>query len=266
MLGISTGFAALNRKIGGLHNSDLIFVACRPGMGKTAFITNIAQHVATKNNIPVAIFSLEMSREQLANRMLGSEGFVDLQRLSTGKLEDSDWGKLGEALSIISNSPIYIDDTAGITMTEIRSKCRRMKMEKDIGLVVIDYLQLIESGRGGDNRQQEISEISRSMKILAKELNVPVLCASQLSRKVEERGDKRPILSDLRESGSIEQDADIVMFIYRDDYYYEENSKERNIAEINIAKHRNGSTGKIKLMWSGEYTKFTSIDEAHNEA
>ncbi len=264
--GIPTGFSALDKLTAGLHNSDLIFVACRPGMGKTAFITNIAQHVATKHNIPVAIFSLEMSREQLANRMLCSEGFIDNSKLSTGRLDDADWPKIGEASSILSSSPIYIDDTAGITMTEIRSKCRRMKMEKDIGLVVIDYLQLIESRRPGDNRQQEISEISRSMKILAKELNVPVLCASQLSRAVEQRENKRPMLSDLRESGSIEQDADIVMFIYRDEYYKREESESKNKAEISIAKHRNGSTGKFELMWKGEYTKFTSIDDSHYEA
>jgi replicative DNA helicase len=264
--GIPTGFVGLDRFTAGLHNSDLIFVACRPGMGKTAFMTNIAQHVATKGNIPVVIFSLEMSREQLANRMLCSEGFIDNTKLSSGNVEDSDWSKIGEAVTILSNSPIYIDDTAGITMTEIRSKCRRLKMEKEIGLVVIDYIQLMESKRADGNRQQEISEISRSMKILAKELNVPVLCASQLSRAVEQRADKRPMLSDLRESGSIEQDADIVMFIYRDDYYNKDDSKEKNIAEISIAKHRNGSTGMFKLMWKGEYTKFTSIDSSHYEA
>jgi len=259
--GISTGFNDLDHRTAGLHNSDLIFLACRPSMGKTAFVTNIAQYAATKQNIPVAIFSLEMSREQLANRMICSEGFIDNTKLSTGKLEDDDWAKLGDAITILSNAPIYIDDTAGITMTEIRSKCRRLKMEKDIGLVVIDYLQLIEGSKHNENRQQEISEISRSMKILAKELDVPILCAAQLSRAVEQRGDKRPILSDLRESGSIEQDADIVMFIYRDEYYNEDTEK-KNIAEISIAKHRNGSTGKFELVFLGQYTKFGNIDNA----
>lgn len=257
--GIPTGFSLLDFKTAGLHNSDLIFIAGRPGMGKTALAINIAQHVAVKSNIPVAIFSLEMNRDQVVNRILCGEAFIDNSKMSTGKLEDSDWGKIGEALNILSNAPIYIDDTPGISMTEIRSKCRRLKLEKNVGLIIIDYLQLIQGSGKTENRQQEISEISRSLKILAKEINVPVICASQLSRAAEARTDKRPLLSDLRESGSIEQDADIVMFIYRDDYY-NENSDKKNIAEIILSKHRNGATGKIELLWMGEYTKFTNIE------
>lgn len=257
--GIPTGFTLLDYMTAGLHNSDLIFVAGRPGMGKTALAVNIAQHVAVKSNIPVAIFSLEMSKEQIVNRILCCEALIDNSKMSSGKLEDSDWGKIGEALNILSSAPIYIDDTPGISITEIRSKCRRLKLEKNVGLIIIDHIQLVQVSGKTENRQQEISEISRSLKILAKEINVPVICASQLSRAAESRVDKRPLLSDLRESGSIEQDADIVMFIYRDDYY-NENSDKKNIAEIILSKHRNGSTGKIDLLWMGEYTKFTNIE------
>lgn len=260
--GIPTGFADLDYKTAGLHNSDLILIAARPAMGKTAFVLNIAQYAAIHSKVPVAIFSLEMSREQLVNRMLASEAMVDSQRMRTGKLEDSDWQKVARALGPLSEAPIYIDDTPGTTIMEIRAKCRRLKIEKNLGLVVIDYLQLMQ-GKGGsrsDNRQQEISEISRSLKILAKEINVPVITLSQLSRAPEQRQDHRPILSDLRESGAIEQDADIVMFLYRDDYYNPDTDK-KNVAEAIIAKHRAGSTGTVELAWLGQYTKFANLEK-----
>ncbi len=260
--GIPTGFADLDYKTAGLHNSDLILIAARPAMGKTAFVLNIAQYAAIHSKVPVAIFSLEMSREQLVNRMLASEAMVDSQRMRTGKLEDSDWQKVARALGPLSEAPIYIDDTPGTTIMEIRAKCRRLKIEKNLGLVVIDYLQLMQGKGGGksDNRQQEISEISRSLKILAKEINVPVITLSQLSRAPEQRQDHRPILSDLRESGAIEQDADIVMFLYRDDYYNPETDK-KNVAEAIIAKHRAGSTGTVELAWLGQYTKFANLEK-----
>ncbi|NLD50507.1 MAG: replicative DNA helicase [Clostridiaceae bacterium] len=257
--GIPTGFADLDYKTSGLHNSDLVLIAARPAMGKTSFVLNIAQYAAVHSKVPVAIFSLEMSKEQLVNRMLCCEAMVDSQRMRTGKLEDSDWQKVARALGPLSEAPIYIDDTPGISVMEIRAKCRRLKIEKNLGLVVIDYLQLMQ-GRGKDSRQQEISEISRSLKILAKEINVPVLTLSQLSRAPEQRQDHRPILSDLRESGAIEQDADIVMFLYRDDYYNPETEK-KNIAECIIAKHRNGSTGAVELAWLGQYTKFANLEK-----
>lgn len=257
--GIPTGFVDLDYKTSGLHNSDLVLIAARPAMGKTSFVLNIAQHAAIHSKVPVAIFSLEMSKEQLVNRMLCCEAMVDSQRMRTGKLEDSDWQKVARALGPLSEAPIYIDDTPGTTAMEIRAKCRRLKIEKNLGLVVIDYLQLMQ-GRGKDSRQQEISEISRSLKILAKEINVPVLTLSQLSRAPEQRQDHRPILSDLRESGAIEQDADIVMFLYRDDYYNPETEK-KNIAECIIAKHRNGSTGTVELAWLGQYTKFANLEK-----
>lgn len=257
--GIPTGFADLDYKTSGLHNSDLVLIAARPAMGKTSFVLNIAQYAAIHSKVPVAIFSLEMSKEQLVNRMLCCEAMVDSQRMRTGKLEDSDWQKVARALGPLSEAPIYIDDTPGISVMEIRAKCRRLKIEKNLGLVVIDYLQLMQ-GRGKDSRQQEISEISRSLKILAKEINVPVLTLSQLSRAPEQRQDHRPILSDLRESGAIEQDADIVMFLYRDDYYNPETEK-KNIAECIIAKHRNGSTGAVELAWLGQYTKFANLEK-----
>ncbi|WP_010681210.1 replicative DNA helicase [Acetivibrio cellulolyticus] len=260
--GIPTGFADLDYKTAGLHNSDLILIAARPAMGKTAFVLNIAQYAAIHSRVPVAIFSLEMSREQLVNRMLASEAMVDSQRMRTGKLEDSDWQKVARALGPLSEAPIYIDDTPGTSIMEIRAKCRRLKIEKDLGLVVIDYLQLMQGKSGGksDNRQQEISEISRSLKILAKEINVPVITLSQLSRAPEQRQDHRPILSDLRESGAIEQDADIVMFLYRDDYYNPDTDK-KNVAEAIIAKHRAGSTGTVELAWLGQYTKFANLEK-----
>lgn len=259
--GVPTGFADLDYKTAGLHNSDLILVAARPAMGKSAFALNIASYAATRGNIPVAIFSLEMSKEQMVNRVLCSEAMVDSNKVRTGKIDDEDWAKLAEASGTLSESKIFIDDTPGISIMEIRAKCRKLKLEQDIGLVVIDYLQLVQgSGKRGASREQEIAEISRSLKILAKEINVPVIALSQLSRAPEQRPDHRPMLSDLRESGSIEQDADIVMFLYRDDYYNED-SEKKNIAEVIISKHRSGSTGTVELLWLGNYTKFANIEK-----
>jgi replicative DNA helicase len=256
--GVPSGFVDLDYKTAGFQNSDLILIAARPAMGKTALALNIAQYAAIYKKVPVAIFSLEMSKEQLVNRLLCSEALIDSQRMKTGNLEDDDWDKIALALGPLSEAPIYIDDTPGISVMEIRAKCRRLKLEKNLGLVVIDYLQLMQ-GRGRfDNRQQEISEISRSLKILAKEINVPVIALSQLSRAPDARTDHRPVLSDLRESGAIEQDADIVIFIYRDDYYNPD-TERKNIAEIIIAKHRNGSTGTVELIWLGQYTKFGNL-------
>lgn len=259
--GIPTGFADLDYKTAGLHNSDLILVAARPAMGKSAFALNIATNAALQAKVPVVIFNLEMSKSQLVNRMLCSEAMVDSNKIRTGKIEEDDWVKLATALGPLSEAPIYIDDTPGITVTEIRAKCRKLKMEKNIGLVVIDYLQLIQgTGKRNASREQEISEISRSLKILAKELDVPVIALSQLSRAAEQRADHRPMLSDLRESGAIEQDADIVMFLYRDDYYNPD-SEKKNIAEVIMAKHRSGSTGTVELLWLGNYTKFVNIEK-----
>lgn len=263
--GVPTGFSDLDHRTAGLHGSELILIAARPAMGKSAFALNIATNVALKSNIPVAIFSLEMSKEQMVNRILCSEAMVDSNKVKTGKLEDEDWSKLAEAIGPLSETGIYIDDTPGISVMEIRAKCRKLKLEKDIGLVVIDYLQLIQgNGKRSFNREQEISEISRSLKILSKELNVPVIALSQLSRAVEQRPDHRPMLSDLRESGAIEQDADIVMFLYRDDYY-NENSEKKNIAEVIIAKHRGGSTGTVDLGWLGSYTKFVNLERRFDD-
>lgn len=259
--GVPTGFADLDYKTAGLHNSDLILVAARPAMGKSAFALNIASYAATRGNTPVAIFSLEMSKEQMVNRILCSEAMVDSNKVRTGKIDDEDWTKLAEASGTLSSSKIFIDDTPGISIMEIRAKCRKLKLEQDIGMVVIDYLQLVQgSGKRGSSREQEIAEISRSLKILAKEINVPVIALSQLSRAPEQRPDHRPMLSDLRESGSIEQDADIVMFLYRDDYYNED-SEKKNIAEVILAKHRSGSTGTVELLWLGNYTKFANIEK-----
>ena len=231
-------------------------------MGKSAFVLNIAANAALKANVPVAIFSLEMSKEQMVNRMLCSEAMVDSNKVRTGKLEEEDWAKLAEAIGPLSEAGIYIDDTPGISITEIRARCRKLKLEKDIGLVIIDYLQLVQgsSKRALGSREQEIAEISRSLKILAKELDVPVIALSQLSRAVEQRPDHKPMLSDLRESGSIEQDADIVMFLYRDDYYNED-SEKKDIAEVIIAKQRSGSTGTVDLRWMGSYTKFVNLEK-----
>ena len=260
--GVPTGFADLDYKTAGFHGSDLILVAARPAMGKSAFALNIATNAAVRAKVPVAIFSLEMSKEQMVNRILCSEAMVDSNKVRTGKLDEQDWAKLASALGPLSEAEIYIDDTPGISVMEIRAKCRKLKLEKGLGMVVIDYLQLItaSSNRRGGSREQEIAEISRSLKILAKELDIPVIALSQLSRAPEQRPDHRPMLSDLRESGSIEQDADKVIFLYRDDYYNED-SEKKNIAEIIMAKHRAGSTGTIELLWLGNYTKFVNIDK-----
>jgi len=258
--GIPTGFTDLDFKTSGLQNSDLILVAARPAMGKSAFALNIAQHAAIHSKMPVAVFNLEMSKEQMVSRILCSEAMVDGQKMRTGQLEDGDWQKIARALGPLSEAPIYIDDTPATSIMEIRAKCRRMKLEKNLGLVVIDYLQLMQGRGKNENRQQEISEISRSLKILAKEINVPIITLAQLSRAPEQRAEHRPMLSDLRESGAIEQDADIVMFLYRDDYYNPDTDK-KNIAEIIIAKHRNGSTGTVELVWLGQYTKFANLEK-----
>ena len=259
--GIPTGFIDLDYKTSGLHPSDLILVAARPSMGKTAFVLNIAQHVAFKQNRTVAIFSLEMSKEQLVNRLFSLESYVDAQLLRTGNLKDSDWEKLIEGAGTIGRSNLIIDDTPGISISEMRSKCRKYKMEHNLELIIIDYLQLMSGSVGGRNesRQQEISDISRSLKALARELSVPVIALSQLSRAVEQRPDHRPMLSDLRESGAIEQDADVVMFIYRDDYYNKD-TEHVNEAEIIIAKQRNGPIGTVTLTWLPQYTKFANSE------
>lgn len=259
--GVSTGFYDLDARTAGLQKSDLVLIAARPSMGKTAFVLNIAETVAIRNNIPTAIFSLEMSRIQLAKRLISMNSKVDSQHMRVGNLADDEWGKITESTILIGESPLVIDDTPGITIAELRSKCRKLKIENDLGLVIIDYLQLM-SGNGGrrnDSRQQEISEISRSLKALAREINCPVIALSQLSRAVESREDKRPMLSDLRESGAIEQDADVVMFIYRDDYYHKD-SDEKGVAEIIIGKQRNGPTCTIRLKWLAEYTKFANLE------
>ena len=263
--GIPTGFIDLDYKTSGMHPSDLVLIAARPSMGKTAFVLNIAHYMAFRKDVTVAIFSLEMSKEQLVNRLLAMESHVDSQNMRTGNLKDEDWTKLVEGADIIGRSNLIIDDTPGISIAEMRSKCRKYKLEHNLGIIMIDYLQLMHvGGRHMDNRVQEVAEISRSLKIMAKELNVPVVCLSQLSRASEQRSDKRPMLSDLRESGAIEQDADIVMFIYRDDYYDEE-SENKNIAEIIIAKNRHGATGTVELQWVGQYTTFSNPDRIHEE-
>ena len=259
--GIATGFLDLDYKTAGLQPSDLILVAARPSMGKTAFVLNIAQYVAFHSDLCTAIFSLEMSKEQLVNRLFSLESRVDAQKLRSGDLSDADWEKLIEGAGTIGQSKLIIDDTPGISISELRSKCRKYKLEHDLKLIIIDYLQLM-SGSGGkssESRQQEISDISRSLKALARELNVPVVALSQLSRAVEQRPDHRPMLSDLRESGAIEQDADVVMFIYRDDYYNKD-TEDKGIAEIIIAKQRNGPIGTVNLVWLPEYTKFANME------
>jgi len=255
--GVPTGFTDLDYKTAGFQNSDLILIAARPAMGKTSFALNIAQYAAIHEKIPVAIFSLEMSKEQLVNRILCSEVMINSQKMRVGKLDDSDWQKMAKALGPLSEAPIFIDDTPGASVMELRAKCRRLKLEKNLGLIVIDYLQLMQGRGRAENRQQEVAEISRSLKILAKEINVPVITLSQLSRAPESRSDHRPMLSDLRESGAIEQDADMVLFLYRDDYYNPDTDKQ-NIAEVIIAKNRHGPTGVVELRWFGEYTKFAN--------
>lgn len=259
--GLETGFRDLDAKTAGLQKSDLILIAARPAMGKTAFVLNIAEYVALHSNSTIALFSLEMSKEQLVKRMLAMNSMVDSQKIRTGDLEDDDWDKLVGSVRKIGNSNLVIDDTSGITASELRSKCRKLKIEQGLDLVIIDYLQLMTGAgkRKSDSRQQEISDISRSLKVMARELNVPVIALSQLSRAVESRPDKRPMLSDLRESGAIEQDADIVMFIYRDEYYNPD-SEKKGVAEVIVAKQRSGPIGPVELAWLSQYTKFGNLE------
>ena len=269
LTGVTTGFKYLDQMTSGLQKSDLIILAARPAMGKTAFALSLALNAAVKGKASVMVFSMEMAKEQLGQRLLSMESKVPMQSLKTGKLERRDWDDINIALDILSKANIHIDDTAGINIMEMKSKCRRLKAEEGLDLIVIDYLQLMQSAGGkqrysGENRQQVVSDISRALKIMAKELNVPVVCLSQLSRGPESRTDKRPMLSDLRESGAIEQDADIVLFLYRDDYYNED-SEMHNLAECIIAKNRHGETGKVELQWLPEYTTFSSIDRTHSE-
>lgn len=260
--GLSTGFRDLDVALTGLNKSDLILVAARPGMGKTAFALNIALNAAKSSGKDVVVFQLEMSKDQLASRFLASEALLDSHKLKTGSLNQDDWIKIARATSVLAKTHLYVDDNPAITVAEIKAKCRRLG--ENLGLIVIDYIQLMQSGgRRSENRVQEVAEISRSLKIMAKELNVPVVCLSQLSRAAEQRADKRPMLSDLRESGAIEQDADIVMFIYRDDYYDAE-SDDKNVAEIILAKNRHGATGTVELQWIGQYTTFSSRDRIHS--
>ena len=261
-LGMPTGFSGLDRVLVGLGKSDLVLVGARPGMGKTSFAMNLATHAAITTKKTVCIFSLEMSAEQLVSRVMSSEALIDSYRLRSGELTDEDWGKLAHAASRLSNCDILIDDTVGLTVTGMKAKLRRTK---NLGLVVIDYLQLMQSDRRIDNRVNEVAEISRGLKLLAKELQVPVICCAQLSRGPESRTDKRPMLSDLRDSGAIEQDADIVLFLYRDEYYKSEKDEPQNIAEVIVAKNRHGSTGNVKMGWFGQYTKFTTLDEDRQE-
>lgn len=261
--GIPTGFTDLDYRTAGMQPSDLVLIAARPSMGKTAFVLNIAEHVAFKQNQCVAIFSLEMSKEQLVNRMFSLESSVDAQKLRTGQLNDQEWERLIESAGVIGRSNLIIDDTPGISISELRSKCRKFKLEHGLSMIIIDYLQLMSGSGRSDSRQQEISDISRSLKAVARELSVPVLALSQLSRAVEQRPDHRPMLSDLRESGAIEQDADVVMFIYRDDYYNHDTDK-KGVSEIIIAKQRNGPIGTVELAWLPEYTKFANLERPRN--
>ena len=256
--GLSTGFADLDFKTAGLQPSDFILIAARPSMGKTAFSLSILDHVVFRKNLSAAIFSLEMSKEQLVNRLFAMEAKIDAQNIRSGNLSDTEWESLAEASEVIGGSKLIIDDTPGISSTELRSKSRKYKMEQDIQLVIIDYIQLMTSGGRSDNRQQEISDISRSLKSLARELNVPVIALSQLNRAVESRTDHRPMLADIRESGAIEQDADVIMFLYRDDYYNPETDK-KNVAEVIIAKQRNGPTGTVELTWQPKFTRFVNM-------
>lgn len=259
--GVSTGFDDLDFTLGGLQKSDLVILAARPSMGKTSFALNIALNAAIANSVPVAIFSLEMSKDQLVDRLISSTSRVDAWKLRTGNLAEDDFPKIGEAMDTLDKAPIFIDDSPNITVMEMRAKARRLKSENGLGLIIVDYLQLM-GGSGIENRVQEISEVTRSLKGLARELDVPVLALSQLSRGVEARPDKRPLLSDLRESGSIEQDADVVMFVYREDYYDRETNK-KNIADILVRKHRNGPTGDISLYFIGEQMRFANLEKKH---
>ena len=256
--GIPTGFYDLDYKMAGLQNSDLILIAARPSMGKTAFALNIAEYVTVKQNVTTAIFSLEMSKEQLAKRILAMNSRVDSQKLRTGDLSDEEWMDIVDSAKTIGETNLIIDDTPGISVGELRSKCRKLKIEKNLGLVMIDYIQLMTGGKRVESRQQEISEISRSLKALAREIDAPIIALSQLSRKVESRDDKRPMLSDLRESGAIEQDADVVMFIYRDEYYNKD-TENPGVTEIIIGKQRNGPIGTVRLGWKSELTKFVNL-------
>ncbi len=256
--GIATGFFDLDVMTSGMQPADLVLIAARPSMGKTAFVLNLAQHAAFKLKRPIAIFSLEMSKEQLVNRLFSLESSVDAQHLRNGKLDETEWEKLVESAGVIGESKLMIDDTPSISIQELRSKCRKFKLEQGLDMIIIDYLQLMTGGGKSESRQQEVSEISRSLKALARELNVPVLALSQLSRAVEQRPDKRPMMSDLRESGAIEQDADVVMFIYRDDYYNKDTEKP-GVAEIIIGKQRNGPVGTVELAWMAKYTRFANL-------
>lgn len=264
LTGITTGFIDIDRKTSGLQKSDLILIAARPSMGKTAFALNVAQNTALKGSSSVAIFSLEMSKEQLVQRLLSSESHIEIQKIRTGDLAEDEWPRLAKAMGPLAQSKIYIDDTPGITVMEMKSKCRRLKMEQGLDLILIDYLQLMSGDGNSESRQQEISTISRSLKGLAREMDCPVVALSQLSRAPELRADHRPILSDLRESGAIEQDADIVMFLYRDEYYHQD-SEKKNMGEVIIAKQRNGATGTVELAWLGQFTKFANLDMQHKE-
>ena len=264
LTGVSTGFADLDRMTNGLQKSDFILVAARPSMGKTAFALALVRYAAIKKDLPVAVFSLEMSNEQLVNRLLAMESRVDAQDIRRGELNDDQWEALMDSSDVIGNSKIIIDDTPGISVTELRSKCRKYKLEHDIQMVVIDYIQLMSSGKNTDSRQQEVSDISRALKQIARELQVPVVILSQLNRSVDNRPDHRPMLSDIRESGAIEQDADVIMFLYRDDYYNPD-TEEKNIAEVIIAKQRNGPVGTVKLAWQPKYTKFVSLERPTNQ-
>jgi replicative DNA helicase len=265
MTGVPTFFTELDQMTSGWQPSDLIIIAARPSMGKTAMVLNMAQNAAVRAKVPVAIFSLEMSKEQLVQRMLCGEAMVDQQRVRTGELLDADWPKLTRAVGPLSDAPIFIDDTVGISLAELRSKSRRLKMEHDLGMVIIDYLQLLSVGKKTESRQQEVAQISRTLKGLARELQIPVVALSQLNRGVEQRQDKRPIMSDLLESGAIEADADVISFIYRDEYY-NPNSEKKGIAELIIAKHRNGPVGTVELGFLKEFTKFVNLDRQHQTA
>ena len=265
LTGVPTFFTELDRMTSGWQPSDLVIIAARPSMGKTAMVLNMAQNAAVRANVPVAIFSLEMSKEQLVQRMLCGEAMVDQQRVRTGELLDADWPKLTRAVGPLSDAPIFIDDTVGISLAELRSKARRLKMEHNLGLVIIDYLQLLSVGKKTESRQQEVAQISRTLKGLARELRIPVIALSQLNRGVEQRQDKRPIMSDLLESGAIEADADVISFIYRDEYYNPD-SEKKGIAELIIAKHRNGPVGTVELGFLKEFTKFVNLDRQHQTA
>ena len=256
--GLATGFIDLDYKTSGFQPSDLILIAARPSMGKTAFVLNIAEYMAFRNDLTVAVFSLEMSKEQLVNRLFSLESRVDAQLLRNGNLSDTDWANLIEGAGIIGRSHLIIDDTPGISVAELRTKCRKYKLEHNLDIVMIDYLQLMQGSKKTESRQQEISDISRSLKEIARELQVPVVALSQLSRAVEQRPDHRPMLSDLRESGAIEQDADVVMFLYRDDYYNKDTDR-KDVAEVIIAKQRNGPIGTVELAWLPRYTKFANM-------